>query len=145
MDTKTIRRGKYTYHIKHVLDENPDLSFLGVYSNSPGPEPFIDRQERGEQGRGTYRYFQHGCGDPDYIEQDYARMEAYNRGEWYMMGVTVEISVKTKTNWATDPIVARASLWGIESDSEASYFEQVEKELMHDARIDLKATKEALE
>jgi len=135
--------GKYTYHIFKELDEDADLSFLGEYSNTPAAV-HIDREERGDMGRHEYRYFNAGCGDPDYIEQDYKRYEDYNRGGWCMMGAVCEVSIKTKSNWAVDPIVARASLWGIESDSGEDYFRQVAEELITEAKHDLKNLKAAL-
>jgi hypothetical protein len=55
-------------YIETPIDEDPDLSWLGEYKNTPGPCA-IDRHERGDQGRNEYRYWNPGSnhcpvGDP---------------------------------------------------------------------------------
>jgi len=80
----------------------------------------------------------------EYKAQDAARLEAYERGDWYLVRVGVEVQVKTATNWAVPPTVGRAYLHGIESDSEESYFLQTEAELLDEALTDARHTYEAL-
>lgn len=66
-----------------------------------------------------------------YAEQDYDRMEAYNRGEWCCYGVraTAEVFVNgVRQN------LRSAGLWGLDSDSEESYFAEVEEEQMEELR-----------
>jgi hypothetical protein len=138
-----VVEGGYIIHAYKVVDEDPDLSHLGEYAATPA-KVHIDRKERGDMGRNEFRYFNLGTGDADYIEEDYKRAEAYNRGEWCMMGVCVDIHVKTKTNWAVPPVVGRASVWGIESDSEPSYFDEVANDLVKEAKIDLKNLRKAI-
>ena len=122
--------------IKHIIETQPDLSYLGKYSNNPA-EVHIDRKERGNQGCGEYRYFNLGCGDPEYIEQDYKRAESYNRQEWYVFGVMAVaiVSYSTETVPASNRLETLTSggLWGIESDSE-DYIETVENEQLDDLR-----------
>ena len=122
--------------IKHTIETQPDLSYLGKYSNNPA-EVHIDRKERGNQGCGEYRYFNLGYGDPEYIEQDYKRAESYNRQEWYVFGVMAVaiVSYSTETVPASNRLETLTSggLWGIESDSE-DYIETVENEQLDDLR-----------
>ena len=56
--------------------------------------------------------------------EEYARerKEAWERGEWSMVGIIV-------TAHAGDQEIGSASLWGIESDSGDDYFNEIEQEL----------------
>jgi len=68
--------------------------------------------------------------------QDYERVESMNRGDWCFVGVVVEIDA---------PVCSRcghverltASLWGIASDSDDSYFEEVRDDLIRELQHDL--------
>ena len=135
--------GKYLIKVYTEIDECPDLSYLGAYSKTPATV-HIDRQERGDMERGEYRYFNVGCGEPDYIEQDYARAEAYNRGDWYTLTVCCEIAIKTNAQWAIPTVVGRAYLSGVESDSGDEYLQEVAKGLIAEAKADLKTLREEL-
>lgn len=44
--------------INRKVDTDPDLSYLGRYHSHTPRDHAIDRQERGEQGRGEHRYFE---------------------------------------------------------------------------------------
>jgi len=58
-------------------------------------------------------------------EQDYARMEALNNGQWEFIGIRACADV---TIGNTRQSIYSGGLWGIESDSEASYLKEVESE-----------------
>lgn len=122
--------------VKRMLDTDPDLSDLGVYSSTPA-EHHIDREERGDMGRNEYRYFNVGMGCPEYIEQDYKRMEAYNNQEWYMLGIRADAQVIL--SGCTIQTITSGGLWGIESDSGNEYFGEVEQEELADLREQLEA------
>lgn len=111
-------------------DSDPDLSYLGEYASTP-EEHHIDRQERGDCGRNEFRFFNAGCGDPDYIEQDYARAENYNRGEWSMIGVraVAEITINGISQRIKSP-----GLWGVESDSDQEYLNEIGREELSQLR-----------
>lgn len=122
------------------VDDNPDLSYLGEYESVAGKNA-IDRKERGDQERGQYRYCNitlsaEETGNPDSVEQDYERMEAYNRGGWCMMGVYAEAEISVIGVCQT---IRSGGLWGIESDSEDSYFSEVGAEELNDLRNQLEA------
>lgn len=104
-----------------AADDCPDTSHLGEYSNTPD-ESHIDRKARGDMRRGEFRYFNLGAGDSAYLEEDYRRMEAYNRGDWCMCGIYAEAKVEAG---GTTQRVKSAGLWGIESDSGEAYFREV--------------------
>lgn len=87
--------------------------------------------------RRSYRYIVQGGGDPEYLAADAERLEAYERQEWAMLGVVVTI-LKAGVE------LAHASLWGIESDSEESYFDEVAQDCAHEALPEAKAKIAAL-
>ncbi len=130
--------------LRRETDTDPDLSHLGEYSNSPGPDDrTIDRQERGDCGRNEYRYFVASMsgeetGNPESVEQDYQRMEDYNRCGWCSVGVWVEATVQFSPGGPTQKIRS-GGLWGIESDSDDSYFSEVQGEQLAELREQLKA------
>lgn len=128
--TKTAKRIERVQLVRE-LDDSPDTSYLGEYSSSPGPnDRTIDREERGDRGRNEFRYFiaansADDTGNPESVEQDYKRMEALNAGDWSYIGIyaTAEIVVNGTCQRVRSP-----GLWGIESDSEQSHFDEIGKE-----------------
>jgi hypothetical protein len=115
--------------IHRDVDGSPDLSWLGEYTNRPS-EHSVDRQERGDIGRHEYRYFTPALtgeetGNADSPVQDYERMEAYNRGDWCMVGVWAEAEVQLGGTICQR--IRSGGLWGIESDS-GDYLDDVAKE-----------------
>jgi hypothetical protein len=69
--------------------------------------------------------------DPDlsYI-QDLDRMEAYNRGDWGMIGIRACAEIHTSSDgkyWKIS-VIRSAGLWGIESDSREDHFAETAKE-----------------
>lgn len=122
-----------------------DTASLGAYSDTPAAV-HIDRKERGDmRGNGEYRYFNLGeDGDAAYIEQDYKRAEAANRGEWGMWIVGCEIYIETASSWAAPTVVGRAYLHGVESDSGPEYIQEVALDMIFEAREDMKALQRSL-
>ena len=150
--------------IVHALDESPDTSYLGEYSNGDKPGA-IDRQEKGDMGRGEYRYFHsanHSVHNPAdwthvsakdkqkvireygslenatkaYADYDYGRMERLNRGDWCYMGVYAVAHVIIN---GTAQRFRSPGLWGIESDSDKSYFAETAQGELDSLRGILKA------
>jgi hypothetical protein len=78
-----------------------------------------------------------------YKAQDAARLDNYGQ-DWYTLGIKADVSIKTATNWVVPPVVGRASLWGIESDSGEEYLKSVEEDLIVEALEDAERTREAL-
>lgn len=120
--------------LKHIIETQPDLSYLGIFSNTPA-DVCIDRQKRGDLRAGEYRYFNLGCGDAEYIEQDYERMTAYNNQQWFSMGIKAVAGVSYLVhgnNRRLEPLTS-GGLWGIESDS-GDYIEEMDNEQLDDLR-----------
>ena len=118
--------------IRIIREADPfaDLSDLGEYSNTPGAVA-IDRAARGELSPREFRYFNPAMtgeetGNPDSPEQDYQRMQAYNRGEWQMMGVHAEAVLECPNK--PRQVIRSGGLWGVESDSDEAYFAEVADE-----------------
>jgi hypothetical protein len=66
-----------------------------------------------------------------YIAQDYERMESLNDGDWWYVGIRAEAEV------VIDGVVQTATsggLWGIESDSDESYFKEIADEELSQLR-----------
>lgn len=125
MRTTTANRIESVKLVREV-DTDPNLSFLGEYSNDASANS-IDRQERGDMGRHEYRYFTPAMtgaetGNPDSPEQDYNRCEAYNRGDWWMLGIYAIAEVIVG---GTIQRLRSGGLWGIESDSDQAYLDEV--------------------
>ena len=141
MTTKTKTTKKIlSVHIVQDVDMDPDFSHLGDY-HSDYREGAIDRKERGDMDRNSHRYFSPAMtadetGNPNSPEQDYQRMENYNRGIWCFIGIHVEAKIQLINTIQT---ISSGGLWGIESDSDRTYFDQVRKEELSQLSIELKA------
>lgn len=70
--------------------------------------------------------------DPDYREQDEARLKAWRDDEWRFIAILAKATIKIPYGanpecWITSELFS-PGLWGIESDSGDQYFEQVYQE-----------------
>jgi len=142
-------------------DEDPDLSWLGTYTDSlPAGEAgrdYIDREKEGDWTSREYRYFVPGNSYAEavsslvkmgytpigakrmakrYVHQDYQRCEDYNRGGWSMTYVSVTASREGVE-------LGRASLGGIESDA-GDYITDTALELVGEAVKEAETTLEEL-
>jgi hypothetical protein len=104
--------------------------------------------EHGDMVRNEYRYFNgpienyKGESPKDirkYVRQDYARMERLNAGDWCFIGIRAEAeySVGESRSGYLAQTITSGGLWGIESDSNESYFAEVEQEELSNLRIQL--------
>jgi hypothetical protein len=93
----------------------------------------------GQWNRREYRYFNPSDnykGEPaeevrKYVRQDFERMESYNRGHWCYVGVYATAAVTIGDSVQT---IRSGGLWGNESDSDRSHFEEVEAEQLSELR-----------
>jgi hypothetical protein len=112
----------FTVIVKHIIDEDSDYSSLTQEYADCTPEEQAENKA-----------------------QDAARLRGLERGDWYYMGVAVSILKQTKSNWANGGLeVGRASVWGIESDSEPSYIAEVERDMVAEAFSEVNRLREAL-
>jgi hypothetical protein len=139
-----------SFTVEWKPEEDPDLSFLGKFTDeskewniSRAHNKFVhdltkeEKWEADNWGRQReYGYFEPvGGGEKPssklfkkFAMQDYDRIKAYNQGEWCMYGCVV-------TAFFRGIEVGYASCWGYESDMGESEANQVEKELISEARI----------
>ena len=107
-----------------VEDESPDFSWLGTFSNKPGPGAI----EHEPENHRTYNWFNPAEQD----DAEYARA-AYERAckfgdDWFMLGVIVEAY---KPNVGV--VLGHASVWSVESDSGEEHFAELAQECAHEA------------
>jgi len=78
--------------------------------------------------------------DEEYRDQDQARLDAFNRGEWYGLGIRARAHVRRIENGrGTYFSIDSPGLWGIESDSDLSYFDEVYQEEIAELKTMLSA------
>ncbi len=140
-----------TAQIRIVEDEYPDLSHLGEFTNKYQDGAIDHHKELGYTDHRTYRYFVPGITESDhykglrgmgythlgalrmarkYVKQDYKRARTYG-DQWSMTAVLVDLMVDGVE-------VSRSSLWGIESDSGADYYDRVIADCIADCLADAK-------
>ena len=114
--------------VKAIVVEDPDLFYLGKYSNTP-KEGAIEVNRKG-----YYKYFNPAC--REYADLDYERMKGYNNGDWCMIGIIAEAEVSYKIgNYSRLEFFSSSGIWDIESDSDKDYLNELKEEEL----IDLKA------
>lgn len=111
--TATVSR----IELRFIRDDNPDLSYL-------------------EQD-----CFNEDTGAPDSVDYGQRRLAAYNAGEWSCYGLRAIAWIRLPSDppfGTTGPMIVSGGLWGIESDSDESYFFEVFSQEFDDLREDLK-------
>lgn len=154
-DTRTLEIDGFTVIVTFPDDDSPDLSYLGVYRSRSDPEfsvPAYDLAREAlcesmeevdeaiadkpdnEWGRheSTYRWICMGDGDPAYLREDAQRLESYGN-EWSCVGVKAKAKLHGVTLGRSDGI------WGIETDSDPTYFDELAKEAAAEAVEQAKA------
>ncbi|MCK9569035.1 hypothetical protein M0R72_08845 [Candidatus Pacearchaeota archaeon] len=134
--------------IHHETDCCPDLSELGKYTSHVTDDEresgrVIDRAEEGPVGSHEHRYFVAAMsgdetGNPDSVRQDYARMEAYNRGELSMYYGIYAVAVVKYSNdggrtWRMESLKS-GGIWVIASDWDSDSIGAIEQEELDDLR-----------
>jgi hypothetical protein len=151
--TTSERKRILSVTIKHTIDADPDTSYLGEYSGRATSDFSIDRRERGDAGRNEFQYFNPSFNYVDkngkptdnltpeevtaYTEQDYQRMEALNNCGWHYLGISATAEVQLTGDLTQK--VRSGGLWGIESDSDKSYFAEVESDELANLKTELHA------
>ncbi len=135
--------------VRVEIDEHPDLSWLGEYTDNLPYKLDLrrgDAFERRHRERHTYKYFtpamtvgEHRRGLSKlgysrgvaeelaryYCRRDFERMEGYNRGDWWMVGIWAEAAVVIHNVVQT---ISSGGLWGVESDAGRDYHLEVANE-----------------
>lgn len=94
--------------------------------------------------------------DLSYLEQDYAscddaasmreqdaiRLAAYRRGDWHTVGIRAVATIWIeRMNYRTTYQIESPGVWGIESDSDDAYFDEVFNDECITLRADIEAMK----
>jgi hypothetical protein len=130
-----------------LVDDCPDFSTLGEYTDQADDWVIVRRDgdylanlraadddyELPERGR-EFRFFLPYAGGEtqgtdDYQKyglQDYERCESYNNDNWSYLGIRAVADVVLSGGQCLT--VETPGLWGVESDSDRSYFDEVGKE-----------------
>jgi len=112
--------------IKHMADEDPDLSWLET-----------EYDEEAQQVLDSCRYTQKDvdeCGWEEvkgWLDGDQKRLDDYNGQQWWMIGIRAVAEIVVG---GTIQQINSGGLWGIESDCEASYFEEIARDELHQLR-----------
>lgn len=114
----------------------------------------------GDRTRGEYEYFNPSFNYVDaagralpgntpeevrkYVREDYNRMESLNKGDWWYIGIRAEAEIALDTGAESrgallTQTITSGGLWGIESDSDASYINDTAKEELADLKHQLAA------
>ena len=115
-ETPKVRIDKIT--VKRETDDNPDLSFL--------KQDYAEVKNEKERQK--------------YLKQDEDRLVAYDRGDWYMIGIVAEAEVSYPIDAQGNRRIEwfkSGGLWGIESDSDEKYIKEVEEEQSDDLKAHL--------
>lgn len=149
--------------VKHVIDECPDLSWLGEFTSDYQDTDDIKRGSVFEHDKGNHRTHDffvpaisvqehrkglqkmgYSKGESErlarsYCKADYDRMLALEAGEFCFIGIMAEACISYPTGNNGDrrlEWLSSGGLWGIESDSD-DYLKEVEKEQLEDLKTHL--------
>jgi len=168
-EVQTCKPEVETLIVKKIYDDIADVSWIGEFTDN-WQEGAIDLKEIGEHYGGDYLYFvscNHGVYKPGnwdhvkqetkneliakhgslqaveehYAMQDYERMKDFQNGNFVLIGIRAECTVKYKCpnhpgSYRIETFTS-AGLWGIESDSGDDYLNDVAKEQIADLKIHL--------
>ena len=104
-------------------DECPDLSCLGEFNENPMEEGCVTIKHSDDPHSFSYFHAANASDDRE-ARQDYERMLSYGN-DWVMIGIRAE--AKLVIGGVTQTIVS-GGCWGIESDSDESYLDEVRAE-----------------
>lgn len=114
--------------VEKIIDQNPDLSWLETEQNEDGSIKSSCRYSNEDIKKYGKKKVQ------KWIDQDKARLESYGQS-WEMLGVMAEARVTVNGSFQT---ITSGGLWGVESDSQDSYFQEVGREQLADLKGQLK-------
>ena len=120
--------------IKHLIDENADLSYLGEFSDRRKNQGKYTINH-GQQPLG-YKYFNaDNVDNMKQAKQNYERMIDYNKGNWWMIGIKAEAEIETgNMNFRLLNTIKSSELWGVNSDCDDSEFKEIEDERLDELK-----------
>jgi hypothetical protein len=140
------REGEYVYCLRQPI---PDCAKCQRETEEQEEPTQCREHEYVPPSRGReYNFFKpYACGEKEgtedyqkYGKQDYRRMESLNQGGYYYIGIRAEATVQVSFDggkvWKFDTMTS-GGLWGIESDSDPSYLDEVAKEELNELKATL--------
>ena len=110
------------YHSEHIRSDGVPQEAIDKYFEEAGPK-FKYHGIKPDLSLGEKEFWL----DVFYACEDYERMEDYGK-TWSSVGVVVELVIDGEA-------IDTTSCWGIESDSDNSYFDEMAETLVHDIAI----------
>ncbi len=107
-------------------DQSPDLSHLGAFSNQRGDFAVEHEPNNGR----LFNWFNAANVETqEQAEENYKRAASYGNRWWYV-GIKAEAVIHLPISKHSNKVqtIDSGGLWGIESDSEVSYREEVARE-----------------
>jgi hypothetical protein len=126
--------------IRHIPDYDADLDWIGTFDREPQSEFAIEHEPDNNR---TYNWFNPQKGAVENKKQakrDYERLLAYDRGDWGMIGIKAEAHIACSLDgktWKLDTITS-GGLWGIETDADEKYHNEIEQEQLAELKDYLK-------
>lgn len=126
--------------VKRMVDTDPDTSYLGYYSSKPpkDSELYVDRKAQGDWSRNEMEYFFPTSNELTSALEAYHRAESPNEGMWWYLGITAYADIQVSKGSVIQTI-SSGGLWGIESDSDESYFGEVICDELTELRSELES------
>lgn len=120
--------------VERLIDEYPDISYLETKQDEQGNIISSCKYTQEEYLRNPEQV-------QGYIDEDNRRLEQFHNNEICMIGIQAKTEVSYSLNKQGDRRIERftsSGLWGIESDSEESYLEEIQKEQIEDLKEHLR-------
>lgn len=118
--------------IKRIPDYDSDLSYLGQFSSEKGK--FAIETNGGSR---NYEYFNaENVENMKQAQENFNRIMNYEKGNLIDYGIKAEAEIRTSYNgkdWLINE-VRSGGLWGISSDSDESYFTEIESEQLEELK-----------
>lgn len=132
MSESTKRAKVVKIEVKRIVDEDPDMSYLGTtpayhYGKNGSNWEHVS-EEYMQKIIHNYGSIWNAC--MVYAKRDKERLDAYNRCVWEMIGIraVATIHIPVDGNTAKIQTIDSGGLFGIESDSDDSYIQDIGRE-----------------
>ncbi len=144
--------------IIHTIDEDPDFSHLGEYTDDLKPGVIVRCcNEYYENLPDDFAYSFHGSefqgfkplgGDEpvgskayrEYGMQDFKRIEGYNNNDWFYICISAKATVSYSINNEDlrFETLSSGGIWGVETDGGEDFIKEIETEELNDLKDHLK-------
>lgn len=117
--------------IIYEIDYSPDLSFLGDYSDTPGPRH--QTVVRNPRCRGPRYFISTRASVQAEAHEDHKRFRTHGL-DWYMIGIraVATVSYGRSTCTFTSP-----GIWGVENDAPAAWLQELAKDECSMLQLDM--------